>query len=292
MCSGTGALDMAAARALVGTIAWHVENDPAPSLILGHHWPDIPNHGDVKTTAWETVEPVDAVVAGYPCQPFSRTGNRKGTDDPRHIWPHIYRAIRHLRPRYVLLENVEDHLSMGFGVVLADLAEAGFDAEWVVLRASDVGAPHGRPRIFVIATDPRSGVHHPAQPGGMGNALRAQLAPVRPLRLAGDGASNDADQTGAHEAGTVQAWGPWEGCVRRWERIVGPAPRPLVMKATGQDVSPAFVEWMMGLPAGHVTAVPGLSVGAQFKALGNGVVPQQAEAAYRLLLAAHLEAAA
>lgn len=100
---------------------------------------------------------VDVVAAGYPCQPFSAAGKRKGTEDPRHLWPHVLRIVREVGPELVLLENVRGHLSLGFDEVLADLHEAGFDAEWGLVRASDVGAPHLRERLFVLAYPERVG---------------------------------------------------------------------------------------------------------------------------------------
>ena len=89
------------------------------------------------------------------------------------------------------------------------------------------------------------------------------------------------------------AWGPYEPAIRRWERLTRPAPAPTEPGKNGQPrLSPAFVEWMQGLPAGWVTDVPGLTRNEQLKALGNGVVPQQAAAALRLLLPDMTEAAA
>lgn len=113
MCSGYGGLDLAAESVTGGTTAWVVEYDPAPSRILAHRFPGVPNHGDLTTTDWAAVEPVDVLTAGYPCQPFSQAGKRRGTDDARHLWPYIADAVRVLRPRYVVLENVSGHLSLG-----------------------------------------------------------------------------------------------------------------------------------------------------------------------------------
>ena len=109
------------------------------------------NLGDLKTVDWNSVEPIDILTAGYPCQPFSHAGQRKGTEDERHIFPYIMQAISVLRPRIVVLENVRGHLSLGFKEVLQRLAEAGYDAKWRVVRASDAGAPHRRERLFIIA---------------------------------------------------------------------------------------------------------------------------------------------
>jgi DNA (cytosine-5)-methyltransferase 1 len=100
---------------------------------------------------WSEVPNVDIIAGGYPCQPFSQAGKRKGKEDPRHLWPYVLDAIRAIRPRYALMENVRGHLTLGFGDVLADLASCGYSAEWQIIPASSVGAPHRRDRIFFVA---------------------------------------------------------------------------------------------------------------------------------------------
>ena len=114
--SGYGGLDLAVAAHYGASVAWHVEYDAAPSKILAHHWPDVPNYGDVTGVDFGAVEPVDILTAGYPCQPFSHAGNRKGTDDERHLWPHVLRVIGEMGPRLAILENVRGHLTLGFDV--------------------------------------------------------------------------------------------------------------------------------------------------------------------------------
>jgi DNA (cytosine-5)-methyltransferase 1 len=148
--SGIGGLDLAVEAHFGARTVWQVEWEKHPASILARHF-GVPVYGDVTTLDWSTVEPVDILCGGYPCQPFSLAGNRKGTDDPRHLWPYFAAAIRSLRPSIVVLENVAAHLGLGFDAVLGDLAEAGFDAKWTVVRASDVGAPHRRERLFVLA---------------------------------------------------------------------------------------------------------------------------------------------
>jgi site-specific DNA-cytosine methylase len=148
--SGIGGLDLGLERAGM-TVIWQSEIDPYASRVLAKHWPNVPNLGDITTIDWSTVERPDVICGGYPCQPFSLAGVRRGEDDPRHLWPHFHRAIRHLRPRYALLENVPGHLSMGFDAVLGDLAEIGYDTEWCSIPAAAVGAPHLRWRIFAVA---------------------------------------------------------------------------------------------------------------------------------------------
>jgi DNA (cytosine-5)-methyltransferase 1 len=119
--------------------------------VLKKHWPEIPNLGDVKKINWSEVPNVDIIAGGYPCQPFSTAGKRKGKEDPRHLWPYVLDAIRTIRPRYALMENVRGHLSLGFGDVLADLAGCGYSAEWQIISAASVGAPHRRDRLFFVA---------------------------------------------------------------------------------------------------------------------------------------------
>lgn len=97
------------------------------------------------------LEPVEVICAGFPCQPVSLAGKQLGQADGRWLWPEVSRLVRELRPRYVALENVPGLLVRGFGDVLGDLAETGYDAEWTCIRAADVGAPHRRERVFVLA---------------------------------------------------------------------------------------------------------------------------------------------
>lgn len=168
------------------TPAWFCEWDEAPSKVLAHHWPGVPNHRDVTTINWEEIEPVDILTGGSPCQDLSQAGKRAGmTEGTRsNLWVNMREAINHLRPQLVVWENVQGALSApatsdsdmepatgllgntggghlrALGRVLGDLTEIGYDAEWTTLRASDVGAPHHRARIFLIAwpraTDPES----------------------------------------------------------------------------------------------------------------------------------------
>jgi DNA (cytosine-5)-methyltransferase 1 len=119
--------------------------------VLKKHWPDVPNLGDITKVDWSKVERPDVICGGYPCQPFSQAGKRGGANDARHLWPAMHNAICVLRPRYALMENVRGHLSLGFGRVLGDLAEIGYDAEWQVIPAAAVGAPHKRDRVFIVA---------------------------------------------------------------------------------------------------------------------------------------------
>ena len=134
-------------------MVWYSEIEKHPAKLLSERFPEVPNLGDLKTIDWNAVEPVDVLTFGYPCQPFSTAGKRLGEEDPRHLWPFIREAIRVLRPRLAFGENVPGHRSKGFSTVLRDCAEDGLDVRWTSVRASDIGAPHRRERLFFVVTE-------------------------------------------------------------------------------------------------------------------------------------------
>ena len=302
LCTGYGGLDLAAEAHYGAETVWVGEYNPQASAVLEHRFP-VPNLTDLTAVDWSTVEPVDVLTAGYPCQPFSHAGRRKGTEDDRHIWPHIADAVRVLRPGRVVLENVAGHLSLGFGDVLGDLAALGYDARWCCVRASDAGAPHRRERVFIVATDgggesqvgsirkqstDPGGVRPPAaDTDGDGFGRGAQLDGTPPARL--DRAPRrHPDRRGVEAArgATVGEneppvdWGVYAPAITRWEHTIGrPAPHPT---DTAGRLNPRFVEWMMGLPDGWVTDLIPQRTHA-LRILGNGVVPQQAALALAML---------
>ena len=94
---------------------------------------------------------VSILTGGYPCQPFSAAGKRLGEEDPRHLWPHIARAIDVIRPRRVFFENVDGHVSLGLPEVLSDLERRGYKTAWGIFSAEECGAPHRRKRVFIMA---------------------------------------------------------------------------------------------------------------------------------------------
>ena len=100
---------------------------------------------------------VDIIIGGYPCTPFSVAGKRKGADDPRHLWPHFARIIRECEPEWVFLENVANHLNLGYREVRGELEELGYGVTEGLFTAAEVGAPHKRQRLFVLAHAKRGG---------------------------------------------------------------------------------------------------------------------------------------
>lgn len=160
LCSGYGGFELAL-RGIARTVC-HVERDSYAAATLVARMDEArldraPIWSDLCTfdaVPWRGR--VDIVTAGLPCQPFSAAGQRRGLDDERHLWPHARRIIAEVGPRFVFLENVPDVVRAGWlGGVLGDLAEVGFDAEWGLLSAAAVGAPHKRERFWLVA-------HHPS----------------------------------------------------------------------------------------------------------------------------------
>lgn len=162
MCTGYGGLDHAAQHILGGELAWVADPDPGASAILAHHHPHVPNHGDIRTADWAAAEPVDVLTAGFPCQPVSSAGRHAGTADERWLFDDICTAVGRMvaPPRLLVFENVLGMLTAQHGDAMArvvqGLATLGYLGSWRTLRASDVGAPHRRERIFIVAEHPHT----------------------------------------------------------------------------------------------------------------------------------------
>lgn len=299
--SGYGGLDMAVMQHFGASLEWYAEFDKAPSAIMAAHHPGIPNFGDVTKIDWINVPDIDILTGGYPCQPFSHAGLRKGTNDARHLWPYVREAISHLRPGIVVLENVRGHLTLGFDTVLGEISALGYDAQWSLVRASDVGAPHQRARLFIVAHTNGYARSEPQRTnrnvhGATGTQLHGtdwQIVRrsdstttdskydgyVGAAKRRSLGESKDERRLLKSE-GCHATFGEYQAAISQWEQVTGRrCPDPI---DTDDRLEPRFVEWMMGLPEGWVSNHD-LTWTAQLKMLGNGVVPQQAKYALELL---------
>ena len=270
LCTGYGGLDMAVEAYFNAETVWTSDYDKYASIVIEQRL-NKPNLGNIKEIKWHEVEPIDILTAGYPCQPFSHAGHRKGVEDVRHIWPFIKEGISILRPRIIILENVRGHLSLGLKEVLQDLAEIGYDAKWQTVRASDVGAPHRRERIFIVATPQCTDTdcigcslvsNNCRKVGNQGQSQSVISELVEKIVI------NSSDECESSISGM-------SGMDRKLTSRLGmhlqAVPNPL-----DQDkLNAKFVEYMMGLPQGWVTDLD-ISRAQQLKILGNGVVPQQA----------------
>ena len=152
--AGIGGFDLGLERAGM-RCEWQVEIDPYARAVLAKHWPDVRRWEDVRTfPPPEGKWGVDVICGGFPCQDISVAGKGAGLAGARSgLWYEFARIIGELRPRYVIVENVAALLSRGADVVLGTLASLGYDAEWHVIPASAVGAPHRRERLWIVAWD-------------------------------------------------------------------------------------------------------------------------------------------
>ncbi len=135
---------------------------------------------------------VDVLTGGYPCQPFSAAGLRKGAEDPRHLWPYIYDHIRTIRPVRCFFENVEGHISLGLREVIADLESLGYATTWGVFSASEVGAPHQRKRVYILAYASGAGRQQVTRGSHEDEAAHEGRASIQSHIAAGDGEGRGA----------------------------------------------------------------------------------------------------
>ncbi|MFF7204243.1 DNA cytosine methyltransferase [Streptomyces sp. NPDC008141] len=322
LCAGYGGLETAIRAGIGGQIAAFAENDPYAAAVFAAHHPGAPNLGDITAVDWHTVRDLyapDVIGAGFPCRNISNAGRRDGIDGQwSRVWKNVAQAVGVLRPRLVFLENVAALRSRGLDVVAQDLAALGYDARWTCLRAGDpkIGAPHPRDRWFAVAHPADADPHHLGrhwrprhQPETQGRDEPADRrdqtpAPTRRLSLLPTPKASDGPHGGPNQRDTQgnyylpgqavrldERWIATDGtnygpAIRRWEHVTGrAAPCPTEPSTRGnRRLSPVFVEWLMGLPAGWVTDVPGIPRKEQLRILGNGVIPRQAHHAYGQLL--------
>jgi DNA (cytosine-5)-methyltransferase 1 len=157
--AGIGGIDLGFERAGFKTV-WQVEIDPYCRKVLQRHFPDAERFEDVKEVGKHNLKPVDVIAGGFPCQDISNAGRQAGiTGERSGLWKEYARIISELRPKFVLVENVAALLGRGIDVVCGDLAEIGYDTEWTIISAADVGAPHLRERVWLLAYPGRERIY-------------------------------------------------------------------------------------------------------------------------------------
>jgi DNA (cytosine-5)-methyltransferase 1 len=155
--SGTGGFSLGLERAGGFKTRVFCENAAFPRKVLKKHWPAVPIYTDIRRLTKERLEadgllPIDVICGGFPCQDISDLGSRIGIEGAKSgLWKEMARLIGEIRPRWVIIENVRALRQRGLGTVLQDLAAVGYDAEWETIRASAVGAPHARDRMWIVA---------------------------------------------------------------------------------------------------------------------------------------------
>lgn len=307
--TGIGGLDLAAESAGFETVL-QVEREPYALKILERHWPNVPRITDVREVTSESVSGhVTVVSGGFPCQPFSSAGKRRGADDDRYLWPELLRIVEELRPSWVVGENVSGLLSIRDGMEIDDMLaslEARNYTPWILhYPAAGVGAYHKRDRVFIVAysngndDNRREGFALLERPWQVGNAGRrrsfhasktvAALAdPTQQLRDGSRGARRRRDEhsNGGEDVADTENGGN----VRRYGKLGttqaehndrgsaengGGERRPTQPRMGG--MAHGLPDWVDGEPAGIPRVATGVkNRAARLKALGNAVVPAQA----------------
>lgn len=312
VCTGYGGLDTGVARAVGGLrtlVNVEVEAFAIANLVAkmeAGKLDSCPVWTDVKTFPSHLFSGyVDVLTGGYPCQPFSFAGKRLGPDDPRHLWPDIVRVIKTVQPGYCFFENVEGHITKGLREVLTDLVKLGYRVEngrgeptWGVFSAAEIGAPHQRKRVFILAAldDPggpefnwisesenrairepgvelaHSCVSGPQRQGNEGAAWHRDMWPARPGQP--QYPWEEPRVLADNERGVSQRR-PGPGDVRRQRK---PKQAEKAMPGGRGHDEPQKIEPQLGGafngPSHRVD---------RLRLLGNGVVPQVAEKAFRTL---------
>ena len=182
LCSGIGGFALGFEWAGLSKPVLFCDIEPWSRKVLAKHWPDVPIATDVKELADDPdrfiprTDPRNTILSsGYPCQPFSQAGARRGTSDPRHIYPYISEIIAHKRPAWVVLENVYGHLSLGLDEVLNDLANQDYAARpFIFPSGAIVGAPHHRKRVWIIARNVGNAAHNGCSGWGRADGREGQ----------------------------------------------------------------------------------------------------------------------
>ena len=301
LCAGYGGIELGLKRVLpaLRTVALcEIEAFACANLVakmeVGHMDP-APIWTDLKSFPWADFrDRVDILTGGYPSQPFSAAGNRLGKDDPRHLWPFIADGIRLLRPKLCFFENVDGHISLGLREVVEELEELGYTTTWGIFSASEVGAPHRRKRVFILAYRNGSGLEgclstrvldsfgreessngHFESSRDNGSELAAPTWPAgpnahqyewEPPRVVGDSEGRDGQRSTPGETGHFTQSDEDE--VER--QIESPLGRNIDECPDRMDDAELFVS-----SDNHTD---------ELRLLGNGVVPATAERAFRVLM--------
>jgi DNA (cytosine-5)-methyltransferase 1 len=220
--SGIGGFSLGLERAGMRTVAF-CEIDPYCRAVLAKHWPTVPCFTDVTRLEAGMLElaecgGIDLICGGFPCQDISVAGKGAGLAGARSgLWSHFARLIRELRPRWVVIENVSALLTRGVDIVLGDLAEIGYDAEWHCIPATYVGAPHRRDRVWIIAYPGSEGRWQELRGAHGDESAHAGRPSLQMHEPGGHGEERDvADADGRRcEGEWQQEHGEFEGALRR-----------------------------------------------------------------------------
>ena len=294
--TGAGGGDLAFQHLLGWECMGYVEWDSYCQRVIAQRQTDgvfdcAPIYGDVRAFARDGYAAaytgmVDVVTGGFPCQPFSVAGKRAGADDERNMWPATIECIRTIRPQFAFLENVPGLLSSGyFEIILGDLAESGYDVRWRVLSAAEVGAPHKRDRLWIVAHAARGqdnrrerGVVAKTQGGGESGDAAIVAGSPHVGYAVGDGRTAGRQDYEQHDGHIAGATSQHAGALAHATTIH--VQRRDYRQGQGEFRGSSW--WSVEPRLGRVADGVADRVN-RLKAIGNGIVPAVAATAWHLL---------
>ena len=297
--AGIGGFGLAGHWAGIETVC-QVEIDPFCRRVLKKNFPHAHQHDDIRTFDGRQWRGIDIVSGGFPCQPYSHAGQRKGNDDDRALWPEMYRVIREVAPAWVVGENVAGLITMDggrvFDGILTDLENAGYSVETYIIPACAVGAPHRRDRVWIVAHRDGQREQQPKRAFGHFGGRTANGSEERVTANANifgrQRRQDDERQESAGRGGTCVGNCTTADAGRRNGEIYGfGAKQGRIWQANEYDDSYSRYPWTEHwLPvATRLCRVDdGLSRrmdrGKRLKALGNAIVPQVAYQIFKAII--------
>jgi len=258
LCSGIGGFSLGFQWAGLSEPVLFCDTDAWCRKILAKHWPDVPIAEDVKELAYDPnglVPDCDILTAGYPCQPWSVAGVRRGEEDDRHIWPEIFAIVQAKRPTWCVFENVYGHISLGLDQVLSDLEAKGYATRTFVVPACGVDAPHRRDRLWIVGHTTDNGRNRGATQTGRKGQTHQSDQPGLSVR-------GEPSRPSENVADTDSQQGRLRHTKRQDAENVRQSPRG--QKHGGWDFEPPVGRVANGIPR-RVD---------RLKGLGNAIVPQ------------------
>jgi DNA (cytosine-5)-methyltransferase 1 len=279
--SGIGGFDLAS-EWMGWENVFHCEWNEFGKKVLHHYWPNAESFDDItKTDFTKYANKIDILTGGFPCQPYSSAGQRKGKEDERHLWPQMLRAIREIKPKYIVGENVFGLLNWNGGMVFdevhSDLESEGYEVQAVVIPAAAVNAPHGRDRVWFVATNTQ--FKSEGSDGGTNDETQRNIRRGNEGDVFGtlrsDGIATNSDSSGQQTFNNKKRF---MGKESRTKAFGGNSPEPVYTKQ-GWDNFPTQSP-ICGGDDGLPTELDGITFSKwrneSIKAYGNAIVPQVA----------------